>query len=462
MRALCVILAACSLPVYAEDWPRFRGHNGSGLSKLSSIPVEFGAEKNLSWKVSVGPGHSSPVVCGKQLYLTSFTDDVLRTQAFDVQTGKTLWSGDLPRDRKAKHHNLNNAASPSPACDDKGVVVFFADFGLAAWNQDGKPGWRIPFSALVNNHGMASSPVLAGNRVILVRGSDQGSEVFACNRDSGKPVWRDNLAGVTYSTPAVTGSQVFVVSTGEVVAFDLHTGKRRWWMMGVPYQPKASPILSADGKFLYFSALSVDEGSKTSLSSYDKLLQAFDVNGDGQITLAEVRERKGPASGFVQIDINGDGVFSRQEQEALMRIAEIPHTAAAVTTDSVGDQTGKQQWSLRKGVPNVASPVLAGDVLYLFKEGGILTSVRAADGTVLKEGRIGTGVGPVYSSPVAAAGRLYIANQQGKVFVLKAAAEWEVLAVNDLGEDCFATPAMAADRLFVRTANTLWCLRQAD
>lgn len=458
-----VILCVSSFPVLAEDWPRFRGPNGSGLSQLSRIPAEFGPENNLSWKVIVGPGHSSPVVCGNQLYLTSFDNDVLRTHAFNAQNGKTLWLGDLTRDRRAKHHSLNNVASPSPACDNTGVVVFFADFGLAAWTHDGKPSWRIPMPALVNNHGMSSSPVLAGNRVIQVHGSDTGSEVLVYYRDSGKQVWRDTLAGVTYSTPTVTpDAQAIVVSTGEVVAFDLRTGKRRWWVTGVPYQPKASPILSADGKLAYFTLLSVEDASKAALSSYDKLLQAYDVNGDGQITLAEMRERKGPIGAFPQIDMNGDGVFTRQEQEALMRIAEAPHVAAAVATDRVGDQTGKLRWSLHKGVPNVASPILVGDVLYLFKEGGILTSVRALDGVVMKEGRIGAAVGPVYSSPVAVTGRLYIATQEGKVIVLKAAAEWEVLAVNDLEEECFATPAVAADRIFFRTTNTIWCFRQRD
>jgi hypothetical protein len=95
-----------------------------------------------------------------------------------------------------------------------------------------------------------------------------------------------------------------VISTGEVLAFDLQTGKRRWWIRGVPYQPKASPVLSADDKVLYFSVLSVDEESKAFLRSYERLLHQFDVNGDGQITVAEMRERKGPVGGFPQIDLN--------------------------------------------------------------------------------------------------------------------------------------------------------------
>lgn len=460
---LVTIACAAWCPMSAEDWPRFRGPQGSGLSASSKAPAEFGPEKNLAWKVSVAPGHSSPVVCGNQLYITSFDEGVLRTHAFDTRTGKALWSGELPRSRKAKQNMLNNAASPTPLCDSNGVIVYFGDFGLAAWTVDGKANWRVPLPALVNNHGMSSSPVLGGNMVVQVHASDMGSQVIGVRRESGKEVWREKLFGVTYSTPAVTpDGQVIVVSTGEAVAFDLETGKRRWWVARVPYQPKSSPILSGDGKQAYFAVLSVDEGSKAALSSYEKLLEQFDVNGDGQITIGEMRERKGPAGAFAQIDMNGDGVFTKQEQEEVMRISEAPHLAAAVATAGSGDQTGKLRWSLRKGVPNVASPILVGEVLYLFKEGGVLTAVRAADGAVLKEGRISAGFGAVYSSPIAAGNRLYIANQQGKVTVLKAAPEWEVLAVNDLGEECFATPAVADDRIFVRTATTLWCFRQTD
>lgn len=200
--------------------------------------------------------------------------------------------------------------------------------------------------------------------------------------------------------------------------------------------------------------LSVEESSKAALSSYEKLLQQFDVNGDEQITLEEIRERKGPVGAFPQIDLNGDGIFTRAEQHALMKIAEAPHLAAAVATDGEGDQTEKLKWVIHKGVPNVASPIMLGDVLFLFKEGGILTSIRASEGSVLKEGRINPAFGPLFSSPVAAGNRLYITNQQGKLTVLKAEPEWEVAAVNDLGEECFATPAVAESSLFVRTAQT--------
>jgi len=105
------------------------------------------------------------------------------------------------------------------------------------------------------------------------------------------------------------------------------------------------------------------------------------------------------------------------------------------------------KWAIQRGIPNVSSPILVDNVLFLSKEGGVLTAVRAEDGAVLKEGRISPAFGPLFPSPVAASGKLYIANQQGRVTVLKAESEWNVLTVNDLGEECYATPYLHSHSL---------------
>jgi len=425
-------------------------------------PVEFSPTKNLAWKVAVPSGHSSPIVCDSRLYLTSFGNDSLKTHAFDPVSGRELWHREVPRARSARHHALNNAASPSPVCDSGGVVVFFADFGLAAYAPDGEQQWVAPQPPVLNNHGLASSPILSGKNVVQVVAGNSGSTVLAVARSTGKQVWKAPLAGVTYSTPiTVPGQQIVILSTGEMVAFHATSGERRWWVNQIPYQPKSSPVYSPRDKMIYFSALSVGEDSKAQLRSFEKLLTAFDVNKDGQITLEEMKERKGPAGAFAQIDLNGDGVFTRAEQEELMKIADVPHVVAAVSAAAAGDMSTKLKWVHRKGVPNVASPLLIGGVLYLIKEGGIITTLRPADGSVGQEGRLEAAFGALYSSPVGAGQNLYVASQQGKVSVLKAGLNWEILAVNDIAEDCYATPALVGDRLFLRTASHLWCFRNS-
>jgi outer membrane protein assembly factor BamB len=453
-------------PLLAQDWPRFRGPNGSGVGGSGHLPQEFGPDKNLVWKIGVPPGHSSPVIVGNTIYLTGFEEHALLTLAYDRQTGKRLWLQRVTRERISKQNILNNAASPTPAGDAEGVVSFFQDYGLIAYSREGKLQWKVPCKPLVNNHGMSSSPILAGNLVIQVLGGDTGSSILALDRHTGRTVWEASLAAVTYATPVILEKDgnavaVVVVSTGEVVALSLREGVRIWWLRQVPYQPKASPIVSADGRLVFVAAPTVGEDSARLLADFDNLLRMWDVNGDGKITEAEVRERKGPASGFAQIDLNGDGYFTREEHAELMKIASVPNLMCAIPTDAKGDVTNQMRWTYRKSVPNVPSPLLYKGIFYAIKEGGIATALAAESGEVVKEGRIAPSFGTIFASPVAGDGKIYVANQVGKVAVLKGVAEWELLEINDLGEDCFATPALSGDRIIIRTSGHLWCFRDS-
>ena len=156
-RARCVVGCLFFLaPLMAQDWPRFRGSNGSGVGGGGHLPQAFGPEKNVVWKINVPPGHSSPVVVGNTIYLTGFEENALLTLAYDRQTGNRLWLQRVTRERISKQNSLNNAASPTAAGDAEGVVSFFQDYGLVAYSREGKLQWKIPCKPLVNNHGMSS------------------------------------------------------------------------------------------------------------------------------------------------------------------------------------------------------------------------------------------------------------------------------------------------------------------
>jgi outer membrane protein assembly factor BamB len=261
---------------------------------------------------------------------------------------------------------------------------------------------------------------------------------------------------------AGVASAVVVISTGEIVALNLHDGSRIWWVREVPYQPKASPIVSADGRLVFVAAPTVSEESVRLLANFDNLLKMWDVNGDGKITQAEIQDRKGPAGGFPQIDLNGDGYFTREEHGDLMKIAAVPHLMAAIPTDGAGDATKQIRWVYRKSVPNVPTPLVYKGVFFAVKDGGIATALDAKSGDLIKEGRIAPSFGAMFASPVAGDGKIYAVNQAGKVAVLKGAGDWELLAMNDLGEDCFATPALSGDRIIIRSSGHLWCFRDSQ
>src|SRR5690242_13429903 len=161
----------------AADWAQFRGPNGTGIGDGVAIPeLRPGAEM---WKVGLPPGHSSPVVSRGHVYLTAFEGDKLLTLALDAKTGKELWRRQPPRDRKEHLDNRNSPASPSPVADRDRVIVFFPDFGMLAYDHNGRELWTVRLGPFDNLYGMGASPVLVDRRVILVCDQSTGSYIAA-------------------------------------------------------------------------------------------------------------------------------------------------------------------------------------------------------------------------------------------------------------------------------------------
>jgi outer membrane protein assembly factor BamB len=157
-------------------------------------------------------------------------------------------------------------------------------------------------------------------------------------------------------------------------------------------------------------------------------------------------------------DLNGDGILEEREWEKYRERRTLVNSVMAVRLGGAGDMTDKSiLWRFYKSLPNVPSPLLYRNVLYLMKEGGILTALDPATGSVLKQGRLKGALDFYYSSPVGADGKIFTSSEDGHVSVIKAGVDWEVLAVNDMNEPVYATPAPVDQQLFLRTRNTLYC-----
>ncbi len=161
-----LVMLVAARPAGAQ-WTQFRGPNGSGVGADTGYPVEFSASKNVVWKTAVPNAPSSPVVVGGRVFLTASQGDQLLTIALDANTGREAWRRQIPRARTHKIYKSNDPASPSPVADEAGVVAFFADFGLVAYANDGKEAWRHPLGPFRNFYGMAASPIIVGDTVIL-------------------------------------------------------------------------------------------------------------------------------------------------------------------------------------------------------------------------------------------------------------------------------------------------------
>ena len=194
MRSFAGTLLFCAM-LQGADWPRFRGPNGAGVDESSTnLPSEFGPAKNVFWKASAPFGRSSPILAGNRLYLTASEGDLLVTLCYNAADGKLLWRREVKSVHKQKVFRANDAASPSAAADGQNVYVFFADFGLVSYTKDGKARWRHALGPFDNFYGMASSPVVEGDLVLLKASRTTGLERVG-------EYLRQGLAGRSCGTP---------------------------------------------------------------------------------------------------------------------------------------------------------------------------------------------------------------------------------------------------------------------
>ena len=463
---LTISLSAAFLT--AGDWSRFRGPNGTGVADDTGLPVEFGPDKNVVWKTELPPGHSSPVFGDEAIFLTGWEGESLFTFALDRQTGRILWRREIVRRRKGELHETNSAASPSAATDGKNVYVFFQDVGMISYGPDGNERWRLPLGPFNNPMGMATSPIVAEGLVIQICDSETNSFMLAVEKDSGRVAWRNERSFVTrgFSTPVLydpkdgSGLQVLVAGSYELIAYSVATGDRVWWVRGLTWQLKPTPVMDEDTIYILCWAGQADLGQQQDVPPFEEALKLHDKNGDGKITQEEAPE---PAmqKGWNSYDLDLDGHMNKRDWHHYRAKRSSVNAVNAIRLGGKGDMTeGAFRWRYYKTLPNVPSPLLYRNVLYLVKDGGIVTALDAQSGEVLKQGRLRSALEKYFSAPVAADGKVYMMSQAGKVSVLKPGAEWEVMRTNELGHDAYATPAIVDGKLYIRTDWGLYCFAE--
>jgi outer membrane protein assembly factor BamB len=267
----------------------------------------------------------------------------------------------------------------------------------------------------------------------------------------------------SYSTPAIYRpkngpAELIVPGSFQVTAYYVSSGEKAWWARGLSWQPKTVPVF--DGDMIYTLAADVGGDSETprKVPTYEELLALYDANHDGKLSVDELRadpKHKGNAD---QLDLDANGFIDTRDWSLFRQRMDARNTLLAVRHGGQGDLTNTNVvWSLKKFLPNCTSPLIYQGIMYIVKEGGILTAVNPKTGEILKQARLNGALDLYYASPVAADGKVFVVSEQGKVTVVKAGAEWEILALNDLQEEVIATPAISGDRLFIRTRGALYC-----
>jgi outer membrane protein assembly factor BamB len=460
----------------AENWTRFRGPNGTGVSAATNVPVEFGPQSHVKWKAAVPPGHSSPVFTNSHIFLSAHSPEKdaykLFVLALDRKTGKQLWQHEVPRLQAGRRENVNGPASPSPATDGTNVYFFFQDFGLISYTADGKERWRMPLGPFNMFYGFGASPIVEDGVLILSVDQDTDPYLLAVDPKTGKEKWRVARPHVIsgYSTPTIWrpkggAAQVLIPESFQLTAYSIADGKKLWWVRGLACEMKSAASIDHDTLYINGWGFGANQaGTQVPTVDFAEGLKRFDANGDGFVGIDEVTKVKTERMDrmlqpgyFEAFDGNRDGKLDAKDWDQFRSMLAAENGLMAIKLGGSGDMTATAvKWKYLRPVPQVPSTVLYQGVLYMVNDSGILISFDPATGNVIKQGRLKGAIDKYFASPIGADGKVWLVSQDGTVSVVTAKGDWEVLQVNTLDDEVFATPVPADGELFIRTRSALY------
>jgi outer membrane protein assembly factor BamB len=500
----CLVAALTGTAVRAEDWPQYRGPNCTGVSHSSlPLPVTFSDTENVVWSRELGEGIASPTVVAGRVFSTAMLVEQGGERSFvvyalDAATGDELWRRAFPAGPEplAPIHEVNSYASATPAADGERVYVYFTRLGLAALDAgSGEIVWQfdVPEPFFIFDWGPGMSPVLHEDLLLFCQDDDLSPALYALDKRTGRLVWKDDRSdmAVCYSHPVIcqtdSGPEIVVAGTGKVIGYDPATGKRKWAAALFCRNIKTTPAVQGDIAYLSVESYGI---------SYQWRATA-DPDGDGRITRDEIRaSRKRPDDPipdafwrkFDRGDSNGDGILEGDEidrafldpsnQGGLLAAAvqerggdetdvnkfddELQKEASiqAVRAGGTGDVTATHVlWKIVNKAPDhLVSPLLAEGRLFLIKRGALSSLFEASTGDAVWYRERIDGEGSYLASPVYGDGKVYVTGDKGDIVVLKLGDEPEVLACNEMGEQCVNCPAIADGRLFIRTRTRMFCV----
>lgn len=437
------ILCLVALNVSAQNWPQFRGPGASGVVEGGTPAVKWDAAKseNTLWKTEIpGLGHSSPVVWGNKVFITTAVtsgpkdetryglygdvapvkDDpkhVWKIYALDKFTGKILWERiayeGLP---KVKRHPKSTHADSTPVTDGRYVIALFGSHGLYAYNLSGKLLWKQDLGVLDAGwfydadyqweHG--SSPVIFRDLVIIQADIQKDSFIAAYNLKTGKLVWKTPRQEISsWGTPTIyegkTRTELITNGPKAIRGYDPLTGTELWRLGPMSEITTPTPFVARDLIFV------------TSGYAPIQPIYAIRPGATGDISLKD----------------------------------------GAVSNSFIA-------WSKQRGGPYMPTPVVYGDILYTCSNQGVLTAYNADTGERLYQERLGGKGGAFTSSPVASDGKLYLLSEDGDVFVVKTGPKYELLSTNPVGEVMMASPAISDGLLIVRGVKHVFAFGEAS
>jgi hypothetical protein len=240
-------------------------------------------------------------------------------------------------------------------------------------------------------------------------------------------------------------------------------GEPVWFVRGLTCQPKTAPTIAGD--VLYFSGWTTgnDAGEQVELPVFAEVIAAADANHDGKLSQSELPTPWQPTGTWRAIDLDRDSLLNEREWTFFRTRRASRNALLAIKLGGSGDVTNTHVlWRFEKSLPDVSSPLVYKDVVFLFRSGGIATTLNARTGEALKQARLTGALEDYYASPIGVDDKVYIASEHGKVVVLRAAGNWEILAINEFDSDIYATPAVSENRMYIRTQDALYAIGSSN
>lgn len=453
---------AGAAPVY------FRSDFGVAQS-VKALPADLEPPAALAWRTEQEEGHSTPILQGGRIFLTSAAHSTLSTACLDSRTGRELWKRTVSVPKIEEFHpSEGSAAMATPACDGERVFVFFGSYGLICYDLEGRTLWEKRMGPFRDEYGAASSPIVFEGKLILNEDHDIDNFLLALDCKTGREIWKTPRPGAvrSYSTPAVWehggSKQLLVAGALELAAYDPSNGAKLWWVNGLARIVIPTPVPNGDTIYMPSWAPGGDPGQRLGLVKWNEALAKWDKNKDGLLAKNEINDPE-VTSRFFRMDLDQNQLLDQNEWEQHAAVfSQAENATLAIRPSGKGNITDQAiVWKYQRGAPYVASPVLHNDILWIVKDGGLVTKLDAKSGELLQQERLGA-TGNYYSSPVIADGKVYFASVNGVLTIVSEEKEWRKLSAHNFKEKIFATPLAHEHALYIRTEKALYCFGLAQ
>jgi outer membrane protein assembly factor BamB len=465
-----------------ENWPQFRGVNCSGVAaEGQDPPINFGPDKNILWKTSLPKGYSSPCIWADCIFITGIEEagKLLKLFCINRKDGTIRWEESIAVKEFERTHAIGNPATATPSTDGERVYFYFGSYGLICYNFKGEQQWIMSMPIPQSRHEMGTSPIVTGDLVILnCFGDYSDPRLLAINKYDGTIVWKHSIPKLenrdSYSTPVIYKDEVIIYASDYVSGYDIKTGDSKWRFAIDVADAVCTPVL---GKNILYTVSYSAMGNPNMRAQFPDFLEfaaQYDGNGDLLLDKNEVKdfqfllypempEIPGYNIPMMYVmgwwDENNDTYIDSTEWKNISDRWEARYNRQGLKAIKLGGggDIGLNDfiWGHTEDVPYISSPLIYNDCIFMIKNGGIISCIQAESGNLLYRDKLGAS-GMYFSSLIGANGRIYAASLNGIITIFEAGSKLNIIAHNDLDDKIMATPAVVDNKLYIRTAGSLY------